>query len=132
MIVGISRLAGAAGFEPANAGTKNRCLTTWRRPSRRIRMCGRGRAYRRALSREKSLCAEAGLDFGQAACNLAFDRSWKSKIMALELRATERAHGIRLYCSLNAFGGGLNPKFTGEREQHGSLELRRARTSGRS
>ena len=26
-------LAGAAGFEPANAGTKNRCLTTWRRPS---------------------------------------------------------------------------------------------------
>src|SRR3954447_22077907 len=31
------RLAGAAGFEPANAGTKNRCLTTWRRPSRRIR-----------------------------------------------------------------------------------------------
>ena len=29
------RLAGAAGFEPANAGTKNRCLTTWRRPSRR-------------------------------------------------------------------------------------------------
>src|SRR6186997_2075484 len=31
------RLAGAAGFEPANAGTKNRCLTTWRRPSRCIR-----------------------------------------------------------------------------------------------
>src|SRR6476619_6609820 len=28
-----TRLAGAAGFEPANAGTKNRCLTTWRRPS---------------------------------------------------------------------------------------------------
>ena len=27
------RLAGAAGFEPANAGTKNRCLTTWRRPT---------------------------------------------------------------------------------------------------
>src|ERR1700754_860954 len=27
------RLAGAAGFEPANAGTKNRCLTTWRRPN---------------------------------------------------------------------------------------------------
>src|SRR5918993_550902 len=26
------KLAGAAGFEPANAGTKNRCLTTWRRP----------------------------------------------------------------------------------------------------
>src|SRR5690606_12008540 len=26
-------MAGAAGFEPANAGTKNRCLTAWRRPS---------------------------------------------------------------------------------------------------
>ena len=23
---------GAEGFEPANGGTKNRCLTTWRRP----------------------------------------------------------------------------------------------------
>ena len=31
----LDSLAGAAGFEPANAGTKNRCLTTWRRPSRR-------------------------------------------------------------------------------------------------
>jgi hypothetical protein len=26
-------MAGAAGFEPANAGTKNQCLTTWRRPN---------------------------------------------------------------------------------------------------
>lgn len=26
-------LAGAAGFEPADAGTKNQCLTTWRRPN---------------------------------------------------------------------------------------------------
>src|SRR6185437_11595261 len=34
--VGVSKLAGAAGFEPANAGTKNRCLTTWLRPSRRL------------------------------------------------------------------------------------------------
>src|SRR6266480_4526395 len=34
------KLAGAAGFEPANAGTKNRCLTTWRRPSRRARCAG--------------------------------------------------------------------------------------------
>ncbi len=29
------KLAGAAGFEPTNAGTKNRCLTAWRRPSDR-------------------------------------------------------------------------------------------------
>ena len=26
-------LAGAEGFEPPNAGTKNQCLTTWRRPN---------------------------------------------------------------------------------------------------
>ena len=26
-------LAGAAGFEPANAGSKVRCLTAWRRPT---------------------------------------------------------------------------------------------------
>lgn len=26
------RVAGAPGFEPGNAGTKNRCLTAWRRP----------------------------------------------------------------------------------------------------
>lgn len=26
-------LAGSAGFEPANVGTKTRCLTTWRRPN---------------------------------------------------------------------------------------------------
>ena len=26
------RLAGAEGFEPPNAGTRNQCLTTWRRP----------------------------------------------------------------------------------------------------
>src|SRR5215218_9075294 len=31
--VNIRRLAGAPGFEPGNGGTKNRCLTTWRRPS---------------------------------------------------------------------------------------------------
>ena len=26
-------MAGALGFEPRNGGTKNRCLTTWRRPN---------------------------------------------------------------------------------------------------
>ena len=30
---GAEKLAGAAGIEPANAGTKNRCLTAWRRPN---------------------------------------------------------------------------------------------------
>tara|TARA_B100001250_G_scaffold378206_1_gene367868 strand:+ start:224 stop:400 length:177 start_codon:yes stop_codon:yes gene_type:complete len=28
----LKKLAGAAGFEPANAGIKSRCLTAWRRP----------------------------------------------------------------------------------------------------
>ena len=32
---GCGRLAGAPGFEPGNGGTKNRCLTTWRRPNPR-------------------------------------------------------------------------------------------------
>ena len=31
-LTGTVRLVGAAGIEPANAGTKNRCLTTWLRP----------------------------------------------------------------------------------------------------
>lgn len=26
-------MAGMAGFEPADDGTKNRCLTTWRHPN---------------------------------------------------------------------------------------------------
>ncbi len=44
-------LAGAAGFEPANAGTKIRCLTTWRRPSRQGQHI-RGRArFQRIPSR---------------------------------------------------------------------------------
>ncbi len=25
-------MAGVAGFEPTNGGTRNRCLTTWRHP----------------------------------------------------------------------------------------------------
>ena len=33
-LTGTVRLVGAAGIEPANAGTKNRCLTTWLRPIR--------------------------------------------------------------------------------------------------
>src|SRR5947207_10023154 len=32
------KLAGAEGFEPTNAGSKDRCLTTWRRPSMKDRM----------------------------------------------------------------------------------------------
>lgn len=29
----VEKLAGVAGIEPANADTKNRCLTTWLHPS---------------------------------------------------------------------------------------------------
>ena len=35
MNAGLSLLAGAAGIEPANADTKNRCLTAWRRSIKR-------------------------------------------------------------------------------------------------
>jgi hypothetical protein len=33
-VLGVVRtfFTGAGGFEPTNVGTKNRCLTTWRRP----------------------------------------------------------------------------------------------------
>ena len=31
----ISLVAGAAGFEPANVDSKNRCLTAWRRPKKK-------------------------------------------------------------------------------------------------
>ena len=30
---GFLNSAGAEGFEPTNGGSKNRCLTAWRRPS---------------------------------------------------------------------------------------------------
>ena len=29
-------MAGAKGFEPLNAGTKNQCLTAWRRPIEKL------------------------------------------------------------------------------------------------
>lgn len=29
----MNRMAGTEGFEPPNAGTKTRCLTTWPRPN---------------------------------------------------------------------------------------------------
>src|SRR3954447_13566451 len=49
------RLAGAAGFEPANAGTKNRCLTTWRRPSSRRAYSGRGARGKASGVRQPSI-----------------------------------------------------------------------------
>ncbi len=38
-------MAGAGGFEPPHGGTKNRCLTAWRRPNVR-RLLERGGAAR--------------------------------------------------------------------------------------
>ena len=43
----LSRLAGAEGIEPSNAGIKIRCLTAWRRPS--------GRAVRRNMARRRTI-----------------------------------------------------------------------------
>ena len=34
---GLYSVAGVAGFEPTNVGTKSRCLTTWRHPNQLIR-----------------------------------------------------------------------------------------------
>ncbi len=36
LMTSLTTLAGALGFEPRNGGTKNRCLTTWRRPNGRV------------------------------------------------------------------------------------------------
>src|SRR3546814_13974673 len=41
-------LAGAAGFEPAHAGTKNRCLTAWLRPNTSGRAGSKRRPYTQA------------------------------------------------------------------------------------
>jgi hypothetical protein len=36
-------MAGAGGIEPPNAGTKNRCLTAWRRPNMELQAPVKGR-----------------------------------------------------------------------------------------
>src|SRR3546814_14786667 len=45
---GLVMLAGAAGFEPAHAGTKNRCLTAWLRPNTSGRAGSKRRPYTQA------------------------------------------------------------------------------------
>ena len=44
-------MAGAPGFEPGNAGTKNRCLTAWRRPNLQVRRGGASNGTRRRKRR---------------------------------------------------------------------------------
>src|SRR5918993_3221051 len=44
---GFENLAGAPGFEPGNGGTKNRCLTSWRRPNGGVYIIGTGDAGNR-------------------------------------------------------------------------------------
>ncbi len=46
-------MAGAAGFEPANGGTKSRCLTTWPRPSM-VALAATGLPYRPGRARAAS------------------------------------------------------------------------------
>lgn len=36
----LQSVAGVAGFEPTNADTKNRCLTTWRHPNCKSKKLG--------------------------------------------------------------------------------------------
>src|SRR3546814_761124 len=50
---GLVMLAGAAGFEPAHAGTKNRCLTAWLRPNTSGRAGSKRRPYTQAASAGK-------------------------------------------------------------------------------
>ena len=56
-------LAGAPGFEPGNGGTKNRCLTTWRRPKTAVVYGGAvGRAIGRVRASEarRRVCRGGG------------------------------------------------------------------------
>ncbi len=58
-------MAGAGGFEPTNAGTKTRCLTTWRRPSvslhaKRVTRC----INLRPLSKVTAVAADFSNDRG--------------------------------------------------------------------
>ena len=73
-------VAGAAGFEPANAGTKNRCLTTWRRPKSNTPnpvsgACGAGylaaaRASGKALARWRGMVLAAPCPHGYKTASL--------------------------------------------------------------
>src|SRR5690349_24388049 len=105
-------MAGAAGFEPANAGTKNRCLTTWRRPSRRARMSRGGGAYRRALPPEKGL----GSLLGGAGGPFRLGRHGMAEMEALQLGAAEIAHDVGLGGRFDPLGGGLYAKAPRERQ----------------
>ncbi len=52
---GSEGLAGAPGFEPGNGGTKNRCLTAWRRPNGGVYIIGTGDAGNRFCALEDIL-----------------------------------------------------------------------------
>ena len=62
-------LAGALGFEPRNGGTKNRCLTTWRRPNARVPTMEWGLAQRGLKPAESALETAGGRRYnpGQSA-----------------------------------------------------------------
>ena len=65
-----ARLAGVAGIEPANAGTKNRCLTTWLHPSR-------ARSYNGDLANVKAefaLLFDCGTPLGKIGFHLPHQR----------------------------------------------------------
>lgn len=103
-------LAGAAGFEPANAGTKNRCLTTWRRPSRRLAARSRAAAERRLIATENVLKRGSGAlradwaNFTGFVVGVElFDRNRPAKQIALQLVASELTHRFGLAVRFDAF-----------------------------
>ena len=61
-------MAGVAGFEPTNVGTKSRCLTTWRHPNNNIKFSllpPGGRMVRPLTHCASFACAQ---DLGQQSC----------------------------------------------------------------
>src|SRR5688572_17688955 len=106
-------MAGAAGFEPASAGTKNRALTTWRRPSMGALggALGRGAAYSGNAALEKAESGDPATALRRGGLKLGSgDRAAEMK--TLQLGAAQLAHDFGLPFGLHPFGGGLHAKAT--------------------
>src|SRR5689334_2429867 len=106
-------MAGAAGFEPANAGTKNRCLTAWRRPSMGCPGLGhaRGAAYsgHARLEKPKSGASATVLAPGRGKLGGTY-RS--AKMETLQLIAAQLPHHLCLGLRFNTFRGGFHAQAT--------------------
>jgi hypothetical protein len=138
-------LAGAPGFEPGNGGTKNRCLTAWRRPMT-VSRCGAlyGSARPCAISlrrlvphlrrtgargRGPPLCRRSG-----AACRRKVAASallrWKCARRASNTRLVHCNGGMPMAKWVYGFGGGKAEGGAGDRNLLGGKGANLAEMSG--